>query len=63
MTGVQRKRFGFVDVVDCKAVHVTPLGHESHWNVDGELLTDNHITACVHHGLVEVFARGVESES
>lgn len=36
------------------------IGKESRWNVDGELLANNHITAEVHRGLVEVFARGVE---
>ena len=36
------------------------LGKESRWNVDGELLPSNHITAEVHRGLIEVFARGVE---
>jgi ceramide kinase len=58
--GVQRGRFDFVEVVECSAVRVTPRGAESCWNVDGELLPDNRVTARVHHGLVEVFARGVE---
>lgn len=41
-------------------MHVEPVGRESSWNVDGELLDNNHVTAQVHKGLVEIFARGVE---
>ena len=39
---------------------VSPVGRESWWNVDGELLSNNHLTAEVHRGLVNVFARGIE---
>ena len=41
-------------------MRVEPLGQESSWNVDGELLENNHVTCQVHKGLVEIFARGVE---
>lgn len=53
-------RFSFVEVVECAAVQVRPHGPESCWNLDGELLADNRLTARVHRGLVSVFARGVE---
>lgn len=39
---------------------VRPVGKESSWNVDGELLPSNSILAAVHQGLLDVFARGVE---
>ena len=42
------------------AVRVEPMGTESAWNVDGELLANNHVTAQVHKGLLDIFARGVE---
>ena len=58
--GVESGRFGFVEVAECTAVQVRPRGHESRWNLDGELLADNRLTARVHRGLVSVFARGVE---
>lgn len=54
------EKFSFVEVLDCTAVCLTPRGAESCWNVDGELLPDNHIAARVHRGLLDVFARGIE---
>ncbi|GAB4813614.1 hypothetical protein N2152v2_000660 [Parachlorella kessleri] len=54
------KMGGYIEVMPAVAVKVEPLGKESRWNVDGELLPSNHITSEVHRGLVEVFARGVE---
>ena len=42
------------------AVKVQPLGEESSWNVDGELMTNNSVSIAVQRGLVDVFARGVE---
>lgn len=38
----------------------TSAGKESSWSVDGELLQNNHISAKVYRGLIEVFARGIE---
>ena len=35
-------------------------GEESSWSVDGELLHNNHISAKVYRGLIDVFARGIE---
>ena len=35
-------------------------GRESVWSVDGELLANNHISANVYRGLVDVFGRGIE---
>ena len=49
-----------MEVAECTAVQVRPRGHESRWNLDGELLADNRLTARVHRGLVSVFARGVD---
>ena len=57
--GVQPGAFPYVDVIDITAVQITPLGPESSWNVDGELLENNHFTGEVHRGLLDVFARGV----
>ena len=58
--GVVPGQYPFVEVVQCTAVQVSPKGHESCWNVDGELLPNNHVTARMLCGLVSVFARGVE---
>ena len=42
---------------DCRA----PIaGRESVWSVDGELLANNHISAKVYRGLIDVFGRGIE---
>ncbi|KAK9812251.1 hypothetical protein WJX73_007417 [Symbiochloris irregularis] len=60
VSGVQDGRFSFVEVVEATAVQVHPVGQESWWNVDGELLQNNHMTAEVHRGLISVFARGIE---
>lgn len=58
--GVTPGQFKYVEVVDVTAVRVEPMGTESAWNVDGELLANNHVTAQVHKGLLDIFARGVE---
>ena len=60
--GLAAGEHGFFTVVPAAAVHVEPAAgaRESHWNADGELLSDNHITAEVHRGVIDVFARGVE---
>ena len=58
--GVKPGQFHYVEVLDVTAVRVEPIGRESSWNVDGELLDNNHVTAQVHKGLLEIFARGVE---
>lgn len=47
-------------MVECEAVDLRPVGKESCWNADGELLPHNRITARVHRGLADVFARGIE---
>jgi ceramide kinase len=59
--GVQKNKFPYVQIAEATAVKIEPVGKESCWNVDGELLDNNHVTARVHRGLLEVFARGVES--
>ena len=40
-------QFPYVELVEATAVAVQPLGKESRWNVDGELLADNHLSAQV----------------
>ena len=58
--GVHVEHLPFVSVLEATAVRVQPLGEESSWNVDGELLSDNRLSARVQRGALEVFARGVE---
>ncbi len=58
--GVEPGQFSYVEALDVTAMRVEPVGKESSWNVDGELLENNHVTCQVHKGLVEIFARGVE---
>ncbi len=58
--GVQAGKFPFVEMIDCAAVHLTPVGAQSCWNMDGELLPDTEVTMKVHRGLADVFARGIE---
>ena len=41
-------QFPYVELVEATAVAVQPRGKESRWNVDGELLADNHLSAQVH---------------
>eukprot|EP00899_Mesostigma_viride_P026663 jgi/Mesvir1/7181/Mv18209-RA.1 len=50
-----------VEVHKTIAFHFTPLGQESAWNVDGEILQGNQVYMHVHPGLVTLFARGPES--
>ena len=58
--GVVKGKSQYVDIIEVTAISVKPDGAESCWNVDGELVSENGITAQVHQGLVDVFARGVE---
>ena len=58
--GVRPGKFPFVEVTDCAAVHLAPVGPQSCWNVDGELLPDAEVTMKVHRGLADSFARGIE---
>ena len=46
--GVTPGQYQYVEVLDVTAVRVEPTGRESAWNVDGELLENNHVTAQVH---------------
>jgi ceramide kinase len=50
----------YVECIDAVAVRVECQGKLSSWNLDGELLSTQSLSAEVHQGLVEVFARGVE---
>jgi ceramide kinase len=59
--GVIPEDFPYVEAVDATAVRIDPMGgKESSWSVDGELLKNNHVSAKVYRGLIEVFARGIE---
>lgn len=42
------------------SVSVRPVGRESSWNVDGELLSDNTVSVQVQRALVDVFSRSIE---
>lgn len=59
VAGVEMEKFPYVDVIDCTAVQITPIGAESSWSVDGELLHNNSLSGEVHRGLLDVFARGL----
>nr|BAV58283.1 hypothetical protein [Ulva partita] len=53
--------FSFVDVkevVAWRCEELTPQG--SVWNVDGELMRSQYMSARCHHGLINVFGRGPE---
>lgn len=43
-----------MDVIDAVAVKVECLGRQSSWNLDGELLSTQCLSAEVHQGLLEV---------
>ena len=60
--GLHPGQHSYVEVIDAVAVKVEcPAGRpQSHWNLDGELLRSGTITAEIHQGLIQVFARGVE---
>lgn len=60
LPGIEPGQFHFMEVLEATAVRLEPVGRESSWNVDGELLENNHVTAQVHKGLLQIFARGVE---
>ncbi len=53
-TGLAEGMFDFVEIKTVKAVQIRPIGKESHWNCDGELLPENHISIRAHQGLVQV---------
>jgi len=54
---------GYVDVLDAVACKVEGAGDgpQSHWNLDGELLSGVAMRAEARQGLIQVFARGPES--
>jgi hypothetical protein len=60
VAGVQPNAFSYVDMLDTTAIKVEPVGQESSWSVDGELMGSNSISAKIYRGLVDCFARGVE---
>ncbi|GMH32730.1 hypothetical protein BSKO_00564 [Bryopsis sp. KO-2023] len=59
-TGVQPGKFKFVETIDATAVCVEPVHGKSAWNVDGEVLGEQTLSAVVHRGLVDVFSRGIQ---
>ena len=60
--GINVDYLPYVKVIEATAVKVQPLGKESHWNVDGELMPHNEVAAHVCQGAVQVFSRGIEVE-
>ena len=60
--GINVEHLPYVEVIKATAVKVQPLGEESHWNVDGELMPHNEVAAHVCQGAVQVFSRGIEVE-
>lgn len=52
--GVFPGQHPYVDVIDAVAVKVECLGRQSSWNLDGELLSTQCLSAEVHQGLLEV---------
>lgn len=50
----------YVHVIPALAVRVEPVGRESQWNVDGELVSSSTLVAEMHRGVIDVFARGPE---
>ena len=57
------ERFDFVEVKEVEAwrlEELCPEARKSVWNVDGELMNTNFISARCHHGLIQVFGRGPE---
>lgn len=61
--GVQPGEFSFVETVDAGAVRIEPIDESSSWNVDGEHVIDQELTAIPIRGLLQVFSRGVEHDS
>lgn len=53
----------YVRVVEATAVKVQPVGSESCWNVDGELMPHNKLSARVCQAAVQVFSRGIEIDN
>ena len=58
--GVRPGKFPFVEMTNCAAVHLSPVGVQSCWNCDGEILPDTEVTMKIHQGLADVFAREFE---
>lgn len=59
--GIAEGRHKFVQIFNVRHVHVDPVNGTSSWNIDGENIAIQTLTATVHNGLLEVFARGVET--
>ena len=58
--GINVEHLPYVKVVEATAMKVQPIGPESHWNVDGELMPHKQLSARVCQAAVQVFSRGVE---
>ncbi|CAL5222228.1 g4561 [Coccomyxa viridis] len=61
--GINVEHLPYVRVVEATAVKVQPIGRESHWNVDGELMPHKQLSARVCQAAVQVFSRGVENNT
>ena len=55
------EHLSYVSVMEATALKVHPVGQESSWNVDGELMPHNQLSAKVSQAAAQVFSRGVES--
>eukprot|EP01025_Chloroclados_australasicus_P026558 TRINITY_DN2639_c0_g1_i1.p1 TRINITY_DN2639_c0_g1~~TRINITY_DN2639_c0_g1_i1.p1 ORF type:complete len:804 (+),score=56.36 TRINITY_DN2639_c0_g1_i1:361-2772(+) len=61
--GIDEEAFTSIKSIDVRAFRMVPIGKESSWNVDGELMTNNQVEGEVAQGLIDVFSRGVEVKS
>eukprot|EP00879_Flechtneria_rotunda_P007022 GHRR01007372.1.p1 GENE.GHRR01007372.1~~GHRR01007372.1.p1 ORF type:complete len:265 (+),score=80.26 GHRR01007372.1:40-834(+) len=58
--GVVPGKLPFVDVKYVTDVQIECHGHQSCWNIDGELLHHSRLRVGIYAGLVDVYARGIE---
>ena len=59
--GINVEHLPYVSVMEATAVKVHPVGQESSWNVDGELMPHNQLSAKVCQAAAQAFSRGIES--
>jgi hypothetical protein len=55
------EHLSYVSVMEATALKVHPVGQESSWNVDGELMPYNQLSAKVCQAAARVFSRCIES--
>ncbi len=59
--GINVEHLPYVSVIEATALKVQPVGQESSWNVDGELMPHNQLSAKVCQAAAQAFSRGIES--